>query len=95
MVESIETELVITLFVFRSRLASTSFAITKPEGLQESEQEMIPLLCSIFLTNQGSEDTKEETTTFTLVSIRASNYFLLILLRSPEKLNLLRFLCSG
>ncbi|WZZ19234.1 hypothetical protein YC2023_112323 [Brassica napus] len=52
--------------VNRSRLASASFAITKPEGLQESEQEMIPLLCSIFLTNQGSEDTKEETTTFTL-----------------------------
>ncbi|CAN6981031.1 unnamed protein product [Brassica rapa subsp. trilocularis] len=52
--------------VNRSRLASARFAITKPEGLQESEQEMIPLLCSIFLTNQGSEDTKEETTTFTL-----------------------------
>ncbi|KAJ4895600.1 WAPL (Wings apart-like protein regulation of heterochromatin) protein [Raphanus sativus] len=52
--------------VNRSRLASASFAITKPEGLQESEQEMIPLLCSIFLTNQGSADTKEETTTFTL-----------------------------
>ncbi|KAF2620458.1 hypothetical protein F2Q68_00042549, partial [Brassica cretica] len=52
--------------VNRSRLASASFAITKPKGLQESEQEMIPLLCSIFLTNQGSEDTKEETTTFTL-----------------------------
>ncbi|KAJ0256766.1 Wings apart-like protein 1 [Hirschfeldia incana] len=52
--------------VNRSRLASTSVPITKPEGLQESEQEMIPLLCSIFLTNQGSEDTKEETTTFTL-----------------------------
>jgi hypothetical protein len=34
--------------------------------LQESEQEMIPLLCSIFLTNQGSAETKEETTTFTL-----------------------------
>ncbi|XP_033135918.1 uncharacterized protein LOC103843279 isoform X1 [Brassica rapa] len=52
--------------VNRSRLASASFAITKPEGLQESEPEMIPLLCSIFLTNQGSEDTKEETTSFTL-----------------------------
>ncbi|CAH8372284.1 unnamed protein product [Eruca vesicaria subsp. sativa] len=52
--------------VNRSRLASASVPITKPEGLQESEQEMIPLLCSIFLTNQGSEDTKEETTTFTL-----------------------------
>ncbi|ESQ35747.1 hypothetical protein EUTSA_v10006765mg [Eutrema salsugineum] len=52
--------------VNRSRLASASFPITNPEGLQESEQEMIPLLCSIFLTNQGSADTKEETTTFTL-----------------------------
>ncbi|CAH8383830.1 unnamed protein product [Eruca vesicaria subsp. sativa] len=52
--------------VNRSRLASASFAITKPEGLQENEQEMIPLFCSIFLTNQGSADTKEETTTSTL-----------------------------
>ncbi|KAF3607774.1 hypothetical protein DY000_02044965 [Brassica cretica] len=52
--------------VNRSRLASASVPITKPEGLQESEQEMIPLLCSIFLTNQGSADTKEETTPFTL-----------------------------
>ncbi|KFK43398.1 hypothetical protein AALP_AA1G120900 [Arabis alpina] len=50
----------------RSRLASASVPITKPEGLQEGEQEMIPLLCSIFLTNQGSADTNEETTTFTL-----------------------------
>ncbi|KAL0794527.1 hypothetical protein Bca101_065904 [Brassica carinata] len=52
--------------VNRSRLASASVPIAKPEGLQDSEQEMIPLLCSIFLTNQGSADTKEETTTFTL-----------------------------
>ncbi|XP_048613937.1 wings apart-like protein 1 isoform X1 [Brassica napus] len=52
--------------VNRSRLASASVPITKPERLQESEQEMIPLLCSIFLTNQGSADTKEETTPFTL-----------------------------
>ncbi|CAA7020793.1 unnamed protein product [Microthlaspi erraticum] len=52
--------------VNRSRLASASVPITKLEGLQETEQEMIPLLCSIFLTNQGSGDTKEETTTFTL-----------------------------
>ncbi|KAJ0250575.1 Wings apart-like protein 1 [Hirschfeldia incana] len=52
--------------VNRSRLASASFPITKPEGSEESEQEMIPLLCSIFLTNQGSADTKEETTAFTL-----------------------------
>ncbi|CAD5312379.1 unnamed protein product [Arabidopsis thaliana] len=52
--------------VNRSRLASASVPITKPEELQESEQEMIPLLCSIFLTNQGSAETKEETTTFTL-----------------------------
>jgi hypothetical protein len=27
---------------------------------------MIPLLCSIFLTNKGSADTKDETSTFTL-----------------------------
>ncbi|KAL1222861.1 Wings apart-like protein 1 [Cardamine amara subsp. amara] len=52
--------------VNRSRLASASVPITEPEGLLEDEQEMIPLLCSIFLTNQGSADTKEETTTFTL-----------------------------
>ncbi|XP_019095201.1 PREDICTED: uncharacterized protein LOC104755338 isoform X2 [Camelina sativa] len=52
--------------VNRSRLASASVPITKPEGLQESEQKMIPLLCSIFLTNQGSAEAKEETTTFTL-----------------------------
>ncbi|EOA36046.1 hypothetical protein CARUB_v10008277mg [Capsella rubella] len=51
--------------VNRSRLASAS-VLTKPEGLQESEQKMIPLLCSIFLTNQGSAEAKEETTTFTL-----------------------------
>ncbi|CAH2038311.1 unnamed protein product [Thlaspi arvense] len=52
--------------VNRSQLASASFPITKPEGLPESEEEMIPLLCSIFLTNQRSSDTKEEPTTFTL-----------------------------
>ncbi|CAH2047843.1 unnamed protein product [Thlaspi arvense] len=50
----------------RSRLAAASVPITNPEGLQESEQDMIPLLCSIFLTNQGDADTKEETSTFTL-----------------------------
>ncbi|XP_023644014.1 uncharacterized protein LOC17896521 isoform X1 [Capsella rubella] len=44
----------------RSRLAAASVLITNPEGLQESEQDMIPLLCSIFLTNQGSADTTEE-----------------------------------
>ncbi|CAN8305562.1 unnamed protein product [Cochlearia groenlandica] len=52
--------------VNRSRLASSSVPITEQEGLQENEQDMIPLLCSIFLTNQGSADTKEVTTTFTL-----------------------------
>ncbi|XP_019093047.1 PREDICTED: uncharacterized protein LOC104752771 [Camelina sativa] len=50
----------------RSRLAAASVPITNPEGLQVSEQDMIPLLCSIFLTNQGSVDTIEETSTFTL-----------------------------
>ncbi|KFK40734.1 hypothetical protein AALP_AA2G034200 [Arabis alpina] len=50
----------------RSRLAAASVPITNPEGLQESEQDMIPLLCSIFLTNQGSADAKDETSTFTL-----------------------------
>ncbi|KAL1226406.1 Wings apart-like protein 2 [Cardamine amara subsp. amara] len=50
----------------RSRLAAASVPITDPEGLQESEQDMIPLLCSIFLTNQASSDTTEETSTFTL-----------------------------
>ncbi|VVA93907.1 unnamed protein product [Arabis nemorensis] len=53
----------------RSRLAAASVPITNPEELQESEQDMIPLLCSIFLTNQGSTDAKDETSTFTLVSI--------------------------
>ncbi|KAG7658020.1 Armadillo-type fold [Arabidopsis suecica] len=50
----------------RSRLAAASVPITNPEGLQDSEQDMIPLLCSIFLTNKGSADTKDETSTFTL-----------------------------
>ncbi|KAG7588079.1 Wings apart-like protein C-terminal [Arabidopsis suecica] len=50
----------------RSRLAAASVPITNPEELQDSEQDMIPLLCSIFLTNQGSADAKDETSTFTL-----------------------------
>ncbi|XP_010533905.1 PREDICTED: wings apart-like protein homolog [Tarenaya hassleriana] len=45
----------------RSRLATATVSIPNSEGLVESEQEVIPLLCSIFLANQGSGEAKEET----------------------------------
>lgn len=40
----------------RSRLARTSVSLPSPEGLEESQRDVIPLLCSIFLANQGAGD---------------------------------------
>ncbi|KAJ4850772.1 hypothetical protein Tsubulata_013822 [Turnera subulata] len=41
----------------RSRLAATSVSLPSSEGLEEESQgDLIPLLCTIFLTNQGAGD---------------------------------------
>ncbi|XVE51303.1 hypothetical protein DITRI_Ditri02bG0029400 [Diplodiscus trichospermus] len=45
----------------RSRLAAASISLPNPEGLrEESHMAVIPLLCAIFLANQGEDDTTGE-----------------------------------
>ncbi|KAI7736243.1 hypothetical protein M8C21_022693 [Ambrosia artemisiifolia] len=44
----------------RSRLAATSISIPKSGGLDYEITEVIPLLCSIFLANQGAGEVAEE-----------------------------------
>ncbi|CAK7350627.1 unnamed protein product [Dovyalis caffra] len=45
----------------RSRLAATSVPLSSSEGLEdESRKDVIPLLCSIFLANQGAGDAAGE-----------------------------------
>ncbi|KAM0072583.1 putative wing apart-like protein [Helianthus debilis subsp. tardiflorus] len=44
----------------RARLAATSISIPKSGGLDYETTEVIPLLCSIFLANQGAGEAAEE-----------------------------------
>ena len=45
----------------RSRLAATSISLSSSEGSEdESRKDVIPLLCSIFLANQGAGDAAGE-----------------------------------
>ncbi|EEF43242.1 conserved hypothetical protein [Ricinus communis] len=45
----------------RSRLAATTVSVSSSEGLEEeSDRDVIPLLCSIFLANQGAGDASGE-----------------------------------
>ena len=45
----------------RSRLAATSVSLSSSEGSEdESRKDVIPLLCSIFLANQGAGDAAGE-----------------------------------
>ncbi|XP_051133953.1 wings apart-like protein 2 [Andrographis paniculata] len=51
----------------RSRLAAASVSVPNPEGSDsECQSDLISLLCSIFLANQGSGEAAEEEKTFSL-----------------------------
>ena len=49
------------MFLCRSRLAAASVSLANSEGLrEESRMAVIPLLCAIFLANQGEDDAAGE-----------------------------------
>lgn len=53
----------------RSRLAATTVALPSSEGVyEENHRDVIPLLCSIFLMNQGAGDASGEGNTVAWVS---------------------------
>ncbi|GMP72507.1 hypothetical protein CsSME_00030515 [Camellia sinensis var. sinensis] len=53
---------------YRSRLAGTSVSLPSVEGLEvERSRDVIPLLCSIFLANQGAGEAAGEEKVLTWV----------------------------
>ncbi|KAJ9136189.1 hypothetical protein P3X46_033291 [Hevea brasiliensis] len=63
----------------RSRLAATTVSLPSSEGVdEESHRDVIPILCSIFLMNQGAGDASGEGNIAEWVSNGAMQYFVVL-----------------
>ena len=54
----------------RSRLAATSVSCPALKGFESESRDVIPLLCSIFLANQGAGEAAEEGRNMPSVSLQ-------------------------